>query len=98
MSATAVPRLKNCCGFQSLDFRVGVNFIFGARASELKSNSSKTTVGATGPSKKLGPKYHEYQSFMGQEVEVKRHEGIYAIIPLQKRRKKEEYMKSPPEE
>jgi hypothetical protein len=85
--------------FQSFDVRTGVNFVFGDRpARQNKTRHGSTTTVSTEKLKKTGPGYAQKQSFMGQKVKIKGHDGIYSIIPLQRRRAKEEYMMPAPVE
>ncbi|MFY0601927.1 MAG: hypothetical protein JXR03_19790 [Cyclobacteriaceae bacterium] len=83
--------------FQSFDMRLGVNFIFGRGRSKEQSARHSSTTYNTEKIKKRGPGFNQNQSFMGGRVKVIRQEGIYNIIPKQGRRKKEEYMSTPPE-
>jgi hypothetical protein len=83
--------------FQSLDMRVGLNFVFmgnkrqkplnGAGGSQVSSSFDKTKI--------KGPGFHQNQSFMGAKVKVKRQEGIYNIIPKQKRREIDDSLLTP---
>ncbi|MFT6865732.1 MAG: hypothetical protein ACJA08_000557 [Cyclobacteriaceae bacterium] len=84
--------------FQSFDFRVGINFIFGKRnGSDEQTRRGATTTISTEKVKKKGPGFNQSQSFMGRRVQVLRQEEIYNIIPKQGRRDPAEYMSEPPE-
>lgn len=83
--------------FQSFDIRTGVNLVFGDRPSRFtKSRHGSTTSFGSEKLKKTGPGYSQKQSFMGRRVKNKGHDGIYGIIPRQKRRTKQEYMMPAP--
>lgn len=85
--------------FQSFDFRVGINFIFNTPKPKVEQNTRGGGPGVNyfEKEKVKGPKFNVNQSFMGEKVKVKRQEGIYNIIPLQKRRKIDEDLLSPEE-
>lgn len=84
--------------FQSMDVRVGINFIFGENNhSKDPQRRGSTTTYSTEKVKKKGPGWHQNQSFMGEKVKVKRQEGIYNIIPKQERRDRDSYMADPPD-
>ncbi len=85
--------------FQSIDVRVGINFVFNTSKPKVEKN---TRAGGPGVDyfekpKVKGPNFSVNQSFMGEKVKVKRSEGIYNIIPLQKRRKIDEDLLTPEE-
>lgn len=85
--------------FQAFDIRTGINLVFGERPARLtKSRHGSTTSFGSERIKKTGPGYSQHQSFMGRRVKTKGHDGIYGIIPKQKRRGKQEYMMPAPSE
>lgn len=69
----SVPDMK------AIDFRVGMNFKFGARNKEEESS-----FGTRGPIQ--GAKGVDTNAFLGTKVKTKKREGIYSIIKKQKRR------------
>lgn len=95
----AVDQLINfdATKFQSFDIRTGVNLVFGNRPARLTSSRhGSTTSFGNEKVRKSGPGYAQKQSFMGRRVKNKGHDGIYGIIPRQKRRDKQEYMMPAP--
>lgn len=77
--------------FKSFDFRVGINFRFRGREENLASNNSITTYGGGGKpgtnGTLKGPKGYDSGIFLGKQVKTKKRDGIYSIIPKQKKRK-----------
>ena len=77
--------------FKSFDFRFGINFRFNGREQNLVSNSSVTSYGGgakPGTNGTLkGPKGYDSGIFLGRQVKTKKRDGIYSIIPKQKKRK-----------
>ena len=95
----AVDQLYNfdATKFQAFDIRTGVNLVFGQRPARFSINRhGSTTSFGNEKGKKSGPGYAQKQSFMGRRVKTKGHDGIYGIIPKQKRREKKEYMRPAP--
>lgn len=74
--------------FKAIDFRIGLNFQFRGRDENLQSGGgSAFGNGKPGTNGTLaGPKGVDSRIFLGKRVKAKKKDGIYSIIPKQKRR------------
>lgn len=75
--------------FKAIDFRIGINFQFRGRDENLQSSGSVTTFanGKPGSNGTLaGPKGVDSGIFLGKRVKAKKKDGIYSVIPKQRRR------------
>ncbi|WP_258103023.1 DUF5723 family protein [Marinoscillum sp. MHG1-6] len=78
--------------FQAFDARVGINFVIRQRSSGITGGGAMTTFDKNkNDTKRKSSGGAKNQSFMGSKVKVRSNDGIYNVIPKQKRRKKEEY-------
>jgi hypothetical protein len=64
---------------RALDFRFGINFLFGENKNRVRKEKSTGSV--------TEPKGVDTNFFQGQPVRTKKREGVYSIIPKQKKRK-----------
>lgn len=78
--------------FQAIDFRVGINLIFGAKKEEVAPSAFANNEPATKQAK--GGKISSW-SFLGKKVKAKGKDGIYTIIEKQKPRDPKEYKSTP---
>ena len=72
---------------KAFDFRTGINFIIGRTASSEPSSRGSTTSYSKDRSRRSGNKGISTGSFLGTKVKTRRREGVYSIIPKQKKRK-----------
>ncbi len=86
VAADQLLSLSSVTDAKAFDFRTGVNIIIGRSASKGPSSRGSTTTFDNSRTKSSKNKGISTGSFLGTKVKTKKSEGIYSIIPKQKKR------------